>query len=313
MTRSSYLGAGAAGLVPPSILIFFHMPKTGGLTMGLILEHCFPGDQYFNAYVGVQGSAILGGSRTKIAAKYDLLSAEAKQRVRAVFYEHVPMGIHTLFDRSAKYFTIVRHPVDRVVSHFYYMRTRRTNPFFEQIKDMTLEQYLDHRIGLNSCDLQVRMLSGCKELDGPWGMDGKPVAAAPVEGHHLDVAKRNVEEYFLTAAPYEEFATLVVLLKRLYGWKLRRCLFERQNVTPNRPRVADLQAATRRRIEDCNRHDMALYEWTKARFADQVRTLEPQIFLDRLLFNIVNNSWQHAGPVMPENLRMKFTNWLCYS
>jgi hypothetical protein len=295
MTRSDSPRADAAGLEQPSILIFYHLPKTGGLTMGAILERCFPGDQYFNTYVGVSDSTALGGSRAKIAAKYDLLSTEAKQSFRAAIYGHVPMGIHTLFDRPAKYFTIVRHPVDRVVSHFYYLRIRSDVPIFERIQNMTLDQYMDSRIGLDPFDLQVRVLSGCKELDGTWGIDGKPVQAAQVEGRHLELAKRNIEEYFLTAAPFEEFTTLVVLLKRLYGWRLRQCLFEIQNVTPNRPRVADLPAATRRRIEACNRHDMALYEWTKARFADQIRALQPQISLDRLLFKIVNNIWQRAG------------------
>jgi hypothetical protein len=311
MPSFNSLNADATDLVPPDILIFFHMPKTGGLTIGLILEHCFPGDKHFNAYVGLHRSAILGGLRAKIAEKYSLLPAKAKQSFRAVIYEHVPMGIHTLFDRPAKYFTIVRHPVDRVVSQFYHMKTQSDIPIFEQIKNMTLDQYLDSRF--HPFDLQVRMLSGCKELGGLWEINGNPVFATPVEGRHLELAKRNIEEHFLTAAPFEAFTTLVVFLKQIYGWRLRRCLFEFQNVTENRPRVADLPKATCRRIEDCNRHDLALYEWIKARFAEQIRALEPQIFGDRLVFNIVNGSWQLAGRIMPESLRMKFKNWTWYS
>jgi Galactose-3-O-sulfotransferase len=269
--------------------------------MEFILAQSFPGDQHFNAYVGVPDSAISTASRALITEKYNLLSAEEKRSIRCVFCGHMPMGIHTLFDRPAKYFTIVRHPVDRVVSSFYFIRDKSYAPHYQLIKDMTLEQYMDSRIGLDPFDQQVRLLSGCKELDGPWGVDGKPVPAADVEDRHLQEAKRNIEEHFLTAAPLEEFATLVVLLRRVYGWTLRSSRYEIQNVTARRPRLADLPKTTHRRIEDCNQHDMALYEWIKVRFAGQIHGLEHTISRDRRLFIIVNNGLRHAARVMPRN------------
>jgi hypothetical protein len=291
------------GLVRPKLLIFCHIPKAGGTTMEFILANCFPGDQYFNSYVGIPDSAASIASGAMIAERYNLLSPEAKQAIRCVAGGHVPMGIHTLFDRPARYFTVIRHPVDRVVSQFYHMRVHDYMPLFDRIKDMTFEQYMDSRIGLDPFDHQVRMLSGCEELDGPWGVDGKPVSAAPVEARHLEMAKQNIEKHFITAAPLEEFSTLVVLLKSLYGWNLRNCLYERQNITARRPHVDEMPQATRRRVEDYNRYDMELYEWTKARFANQVRALDPQISRDRYLFEIVNKSCVLLKRFKARNLR----------
>jgi hypothetical protein len=303
MTEFERLGANVS-LVQPSILIFYHVPKTGGTTMGHILADCFPGDQHFNSYMGTPASALSIDSRAMIAEKYNLLSDEAKRSCRCII-GHVPMGIHTLFDRPAKYFTILRHPVDRVVSQFYFSRPKN-----HLIKDMTLEQYMDRRLGLDPFDHQVRLLSGCEELDGPWGFDGKPVPAAPVEDRHLQIAKRNIEERFITAAPLEEFSSVVVLLRRLYGWSLRNCLYEVKNVTPQRPQIDELSRATRKRIEDSNQYDMELYEWTKARFANQISTLDPQFSRDRSLFNIVNNSCQQVRRMTPKNARMAVANLL---
>jgi Galactose-3-O-sulfotransferase len=223
------------------------------------------------------------------------------------------MGIHTLFDRPAKYFTIVRDPVDRVVSSFYFIRDKTYAPFFEQIKDMTLEQYMDSRIGLDPFNHQVRLLSGCKELDGPWGVNGKPAQAADVEERHLQIAKQNIETLFLTAAPLEEFSSVVALLRRLYGWGLRNSLYELQNVTARRPHLAELPAATRRRIENYNQYDMELYEWVKARFASQIRALGPQISRDRQLLDILNSSCRKVLRVTPKNIRTAVTNLLLSS
>lgn len=305
--------ADVAGLVQPEILIFFHMPKTGGTTMGAILERCFPKDQHFNADVGEPDSSTWTLSRAKIAEKYNLLPDETKQSFRTVFYGHIPMGLHTLFDRPSKYFTIVRDPVDRVISQFYYMKTQSYLPIFEKIQNMTLDQYIDSRLGLDPFDHQVRMLSGCEELDAPYGTDGKPLTIVPVEERHLQIAKQNIEELFLTIAPSEEFTTLLVLLRRLYGWPLRKILFQSQRVTENRPRLADLSKATRRHVEECNQHDMALYEWTKARFTNQIRTLEPRISRERRLLDNVNDGWQQAIRVMPRHFRSTLTNLLLYS
>src|SRR5271166_568043 len=198
-------GSKTANLKPPEILIFFRMPKTGGHTMDAPLVHCFPGPQHFNAEVGFTGSALLIRSREKIAEKYESLSLDERRAIRCVMGTHIPMGLHTLFDKPAKYFTIVRHPVDRVISSFYFtLRVSIHIPSARHIQGMTLEQYLDSGIGLDPFDQQVRMLSGCPDLDVPLDPDGRPISAPAVERRHLEMAKRNIEDRFIAAAPLEE-------------------------------------------------------------------------------------------------------------
>jgi hypothetical protein len=59
---------------------------------------------------------------------------------------------------------------------------------------------LDSGIGIDQDNHQVRMLSGCPELDGPWD---PAISIRPVERRHLEMAKRNIEERFIVAAPIE--------------------------------------------------------------------------------------------------------------
>jgi hypothetical protein len=117
------------------------------------------------------------------------------------------------------------------------------------------------------------MLSGCPELDGPWDPEGRPISIRPVERRHLEMAKRNIEERFIVAAPIEEYTALVWFLKRLYGWPFHRVLFRIDNETPNRPKLAALSEATRKRLETLNQYDIEVFEWVKARFAKQIQSI----------------------------------------
>ncbi len=66
---------GIPGLVPPEVLIFFHIPKTVGMTMKGVVEHCFA-DQHFNAYLKYGGTALHVRSTAKVAEEFHKLPVE---------------------------------------------------------------------------------------------------------------------------------------------------------------------------------------------------------------------------------------------
>jgi Sulfotransferase family len=293
---------GIPGLAPPQVLIFFHIPKTGGQTMQAIFEHCFP-DQHFNGKLANSGTALLVGSTARIAKKFCQLPSERQRAVRCMIGAHCAMDVDTIFDRPSKFFTIVRHPVDRAISHFFFIRNLNNLPCYPFIKDMTLEQYLDSGIGLDHDNQQVRMLSGCPELDAPWDLDGRKISTPPVERRHLEMAKRNIEERFIAAAPLEEFAALVWFLKLLYGWPFHRILFRIHNENPNRPKLAAVSEATQKRLEEGNQYDIELYEWVKARFAKQIQSMEPHFSRDVRRFDMLNRGVQRISRLSPQPIR----------
>jgi Galactose-3-O-sulfotransferase len=154
---------------------------------------------------------------------------------------------------------------------------------------LTLEQYLDSGIGIDQDNQQVRMLSGCPELDAPWDPDGGPISTPPVERRHLEMAKRNIEERFIAAAPLEQITELVWFLRRLYKWPVHQLFFPRRNVNPDRPKCNSVSASTRKRLEELNRYDTELYDWVRTRFRRQIAPLQPHFSREVKMFCTLNH------------------------
>jgi hypothetical protein len=286
---------------PPEILIFFHIPKTGGTSMDAILSRGFPDGQHFDGAMADIRSALSIRPREKIEAKYHALSNAERQAIRCLMGTIYPFGTHTMLDRPAKYFTVLRPPVERCISHFLNNRKLPHQPFYDRIKNMTLDEYLDSGVGIESLDYQVRLLSGCPELDVPRHPAGGRISAPPVEPRHVELAKRNIEQHFIAAAPVEAFNSLLLVLRALYGWKLRQILFVRHNIgNEGAAPIEPVSTASRRRLKEMNRYDTQLYDWVKVRFAEQTRAMEPELSRDLRRFEILNAAAQRVRRTTPD-------------
>ena len=55
---------------------------------------------------------------------------------------------------------------------------------------------------------------------------GGRIYAPPVEPRHLELAKRNIEQHFIAAAPLESFTSLLLMLRAfIWLWNFRQFLF----------------------------------------------------------------------------------------
>ena len=236
-------------------LIFLHIPKCGGTTLTSILTEAVPEGRRFS----VDGRNV-AASRKVLATLPD---AE-RQRIDLLL-GHLSHGWHELLaPRPARYFTIVREPVARVVSHYNYVRSHEGHYLHSAAVEgkMTLTDYVESGITTEVNDGQVRQISGAEDIvQAPYGPS--TVGYGVDHGALLEQAWENIELHFLLVGLLERFDESIRRLRRLTG--LRIGPYRAKNVVPRTaaltptPNEADV-------IRRYNRQDCELYHRCKEGF-----------------------------------------------
>jgi hypothetical protein len=286
---------------PPRTLIHLHIRKTGGTSLNSAIKHAFRPHEVFQLYAdgdcehgALDIASIDGISR--------LLAGFGLDRLRYV-NGHVPFGVHRLFSSSTKYVTLVRDPIDRVISTFFWFRAGR--PFCVAGRPLTFEEYVASGNDIYLSNYQVRVLSGAPEFHHVVSRaEGRELTfGPPVERRHLEQAKRNIENYFLLAAPLERLTEVVLFLRIIYGWPMRRLQNEYKNQNQDRPSAREVSPTLIELIKRNNTYDIELYQWVKDRFAAQRMLVEPQLSEDLARFQSINRIITGFGKYLPQRFR----------
>ena len=180
------------------------------------------------------------------------LSKNEKQKVRLV-QGHMGFGIHEYFPQQCQYVTVIREPVNRVLSHYHQLKLQDWCPFKEEIRSMPMKDFLvQYPIDAFS-NYQVKMLAGVhKHLPG----DATPYDLTSANRNTLETAQRNVAERYLTIVT-ESFDESLLLMKEQLGW--RHAHYIKSNVTKKRRKREDLDDSVIELIRSQNSLDIELY------------------------------------------------------
>ena len=215
-------------------VIFLHLPKAAGTTLNRLIEWEYP---LFEIY------SIDPVFFRWSWAHLQRLSEKRLKRTR-VFKGHMLFGLHEILPQPATYITVLREPVDRVVSAFYFMRNYKLHPLYWKfrLENWSLEDFVRRSPREN---VQCKIIAGAEYEE-------------PCTAEICERAKENLVRYFSVVGLSERFEESLALMKLRFGWKLQR--YSSFNVTRTRPRKADIPRSTLDLIAEKNSFDVALYQ-----------------------------------------------------
>jgi Sulfotransferase family len=224
-------------------LIFLHIPKTAGTTLNRIIEWQYDPRRIFT----VDPHRI----RATIGHFYAL--PEARRRRLQVVRGHFPYGVHERLPQGGAYITVLRDPVTRLLSSYYFILRRPLHPLHRKLKQCRLGPEELIRLTAQSQNLQCRFISGI----GKTGV---------CDGRTLELAKENLRRSFRVVGLAERFHESLLLMVAAFGWKVP--LYQNRKVAKVRPAV---DAKLAQIIREHNALDVELYEFGKELFEAGLR------------------------------------------
>lgn len=271
-------------------LIFLHIPKAAGSTLHPVLERHYSKRIYQTISLPEQLEA------------FKKLPEAERRRIR-LLKGHMPFGMHRYLTGHSRYVTLLRHPAERVVSHYYYVKRDRGHYLHPHVSSgMSLADFASSGLSGELDNGQVRLLSG-HDQDIPCGECTRDL---------LDTSKRNIEDGFAVVGLTERFDESLVLMEIALGWSWTP-YYLNHNVTKDKPVAKQIDPLVLKTIEQANQLDFELYEWASLRFQDQLeqnkRTLEAR--LARL--NRANRLYRPWGKLIDDfkrSLKTHLTAWV---
>ena len=255
----------------PPTTIFVHILKTAGTTLNAIIERHFPPQRTFATFpVRHHPDGSIDG--------FMQLTEQEKAQID-VLYGHMSYGLHAHLPRPARYLTILRNPVDRVISRYYHIYRDPHSQLHDEIASgaMDLEKFVIHMAEAGEMDnLQTRMIAG------NWQERGY----GPCDEEMLAVAKRNLRDHFEVVGLTERFDESCLLIQRAFGWP--EMYYTKRNVGRKRPRKADIPAASLHTVAKYNQMDIELYAYATRLFDEQVRQQGSSFARDVKMFQLKN-------------------------
>lgn len=244
-------------------VIHLHIPKAAGTTLSLLFRKLFSPEETF----------ICGSNETGLN-HYDsniyFINLEDEQKIKYKFIGgHVEFALIKSYPAQHFSFTMLRNPVSRINSMYYYIKQNEKHHLHHVIMDnnLSLEQFCElglwHEIDNGMC----RRISGVA--------DSVPYGRCTVEV--LNAAKYNLENNISFVGIQERFnESLFLLLNFLDALDLLD--YERRNTTKIKRHETEMSTSAKTALNKVNRYDLELYSYARqlytSRYKETLATLQ---------------------------------------
>lgn len=243
------------------VVIFTHIPKTAGTTLKHIMLSQYKPYNVFEFY-SLQREDGKGINKLAQVPKY------RKNSIKLIL-GHIGFGLHQYLSSPYVYITMLRNPINRVISSYYYLRKTK----IKLVQDMSLKEFV---ITSNTTQNNMtKYISGEKFKTQLAYLKNQQETQCECNSKTLELAKKNLEEEFQFFGLLERFDESLILLKKTLGWSVTQYLT--RNVAKKVTQRQEFPQETLRLIEQSNEYDLELYQFAQKLFEQRVQQYEPFI------------------------------------
>ena len=230
-------------MCPDTTIFFTHIPKTSGTSFKETLLHPNIPDSANFKY------------RDKRQWLTDISSCK-------IVTGHFKFGLHNFFRRKPRYITFLREPLDRAVSHYYFIKDCDPKKYLHPLRNiadsLSLEDFYSQNMRLQN--LQTNYIAGyfASEMHNrfPWLFSSKML---------LEFACLNLRRYYIAYGLQERFEDSIQHFMSILDWK-KRYHVEPKKSTKNRPSVSDLDTHVKRSLKQTHELDIIFYKYACENF-----------------------------------------------
>jgi hypothetical protein len=265
-------------------IIFLHIPKASGSTLHNIIERQYPSEVIYS----IDGLNVRDSTN-----QFKALPEEQRREIK-VLKGHMSFGLHEYLPRPSTYITMLRDPIDRVISHYYYVIRNPQHQLHKQVKDenLTLQEYVSSGITTEVNNSQTRILAA---------IDQSKVGFDKITEAAFKTAKQNLKTHFSVIGVTEKFDETLLLLKKVFDWKTP--FYIRENVTKNRQSKQSLPQETLEIIQRYNQLDIQLYQYAQHQLDQQISQYLGNFEKDLNVFKVINQQYGNFYPAYRSALR----------
>jgi hypothetical protein len=231
--------------LPPFTLVFIHIPKTGGMSLREFLLGHYRKPTFW-IVDPVKDTTWLRSIPREERERYSLCEG------------HMYYGVHELLPRPCVYMTMLRDPVERVLSYYSHLRGRDDHFLHDAVKDLSLADCFRRGLTVELDNYMVRALTSLRNVDVPFGA---------VTAQMLEEAKAHLSGMLVGIT--ERFDDSMSHFQARLNWRSARA--PRTNITAARIRREDLSPEDLDLLRQTNSLDAELYQYAVTLFEARLR------------------------------------------